>query len=173
MGGYGSGRHGGCGSPKTTVEDCLSLSADALVRFGLLKPDQFLRGSLTWTLASNGEKTSSIGSETDARWGQNPTVRLYYTVTRTGESVDYTVRLATTPLPWGGVRWWFLCPLSKDGCGCGRRVGKLYLPRSGRYFGCRHCYDLIHRSTRTSHALDSLALAFGLSPAELKKAFAR
>jgi hypothetical protein len=30
----------------------------------------------------------------------------------------------------------------------GRRVGKLYLPPSARYFGCRHCYDLTYNSVQ-------------------------
>ena len=51
----------------------------------------------------------------------------------------------------GGVRWWFLCTLTCDGRYCGRRVGKLYLPPGGRYYGCRHCYDLTYKSCQLSH----------------------
>jgi len=29
---------------------------------------------------------------------------------------------------------------------CCRRVAKLYLPLGGRYFGCRHCYNLTYQS---------------------------
>ena len=39
---------------------------------------------------------------------------------------------------------WFVCPL----VGCGRRVGKLYLPPGGRYYGCRHCYRLTYESAQ-------------------------
>jgi hypothetical protein len=35
-----------------------------------------------------------------------------------------------------------VCP----GAGCGRRVAKLYGP--GKYFLCRHCYDLRYESQR-------------------------
>jgi hypothetical protein len=41
-----------------------------------------------------------------------------------------------------GERPWFNCP----GAGCGRRVAVLYGP--GRYFLCRHCYDLAYESQR-------------------------
>jgi len=57
------------------------------------------------------------------------------------------VELTTTDLPWGGVRYWFVCPLQ----GCYRRVGCLYLPPGGKYFGCRHCYDLSYESQSEWH----------------------
>jgi len=51
-------------------------------------------------------------------------------------AAPYRVSLTTTPLPWGGLRWWFTCPLVVEGRSCGRRVGKLYLPPGRGYFGC-------------------------------------
>jgi hypothetical protein len=71
-------------------------------------------------------------------------VRLSYTVTDAGKSVDYHVRLAVTRPHFGGCRWWFLCPLIVNDRPCGRRVAKLYL--RGKYFGCRHCHDLTYTS---------------------------
>jgi hypothetical protein len=59
---------------------------------------------------------------------------------------DYKVQLVTTPCHLGGVRWWFICPLSRNGVPCGRRVGTLYLSPGGKYYGCRHCYDLSYES---------------------------
>jgi hypothetical protein len=85
----------------------------------------------------------------------HPHIRLKYTVTdRSGEKTDYNykVRLTTTPCNFGGVRYWFICPLSRSGVYCGKRAGKLYLPPSRYYFGCQHCYDLSYGSrneTRT------------------------
>ena len=58
------------------------------------------------------------------------------------EDVKETVPLEWTPCNFGGVRPWFICP----GVGCGRRVAVLYGP--GRYFLCRHCYDLRYASQR-------------------------
>ena len=43
----------------------------------------------------------------------------------------------------------FVCPLVVRGSPCERRVGKLYLPPGGRYFGCRLCYDLTYESDQT------------------------
>lgn len=63
---------------------------------------------------------------------------------------DYEVRPTTTPCNYGGVRYWFICPLSKNGVYCGRRVAKLYKAPGGNYFGCRHCYDLSYESRNES-----------------------
>jgi hypothetical protein len=58
------------------------------------------------------------------------------------EDVREPVELAWTACNFGGQRPWFICP----GVGCGRRVAILY--GSGRYFLCRHCYDLVYESQR-------------------------
>ena len=151
MGGYGSGRLNGAW-PKETVEDCLVLAAAKLQRDKLLKAGMYASGTLTWTRVSTGEQTASVGYNVNTVSGQRPTINLYYTTTRRADGqntdADYPVGLTTTPLPWGGLRFWFCCPLTRNGRPCGRRVGKLYLPPDGRYFGCRHCHDLTYRSTR-------------------------
>ena len=59
---------------------------------------------------------------------------------------DYKINLTTTPCHFGGIRYWFVCPFSRNGVYCGRRVGTLYLASGGDYFGCRHCYDLSYES---------------------------
>ncbi len=153
MGGYGSGRLNGAW-PKTTVESCLVLSAAKLQSDKLLRAGMFASGSLTWTRVSTGEQTASVGYHVNTLADQRPVIRLNYTTTRRAEGQktdsDYTIGLTTTPLPWGGWRWWFICLLTVSGRACGRRVGKLYLPPRGRYFGCRHCHDLTYESTRRS-----------------------
>jgi hypothetical protein len=60
----------------------------------------------------------------------------------------YAVEVTSTVPRFGGLRWWFVCPLSVNGNECGRRVGKLYLPDGARYFGCRRCHDLVYRSSQ-------------------------
>jgi len=132
-------------------------------RDGQIEAGLYGGGSLVWRRVSTGEQTASIGYHVNTLTGEPPTIRLYYTHTRRGEDhgedLDYRVGLTTTPLPWGGVRWWFVCPLLVNGRSCGRRVGKLYLPPEGRYFGCRHCYDLTYESTRRPRWLARLSAA--------------
>ena len=82
--------------------------------------------------------------------------RFYYTVTDrdTGEKTDYDykVNLTTTPCHFGGVRYWFICPLTTNGVYCGRRVATLYKGPGGSYFGCRHCYNLSYESRSESRS---------------------
>ncbi len=89
-----------------------------------------------------------------------PAVQLSYSWVRSGrqepEYAAYEVQLTTTPQRFGGVRWWFLCPLLVFGRPCDRRVGKLYLPGDGRYFGCRQCHELTYTSCQESHKYDRL-----------------
>jgi hypothetical protein len=66
----------------------------------------------------------------------------------------YPARLAPSHPRFGGLRWWFICPLTVNGVACGRRVGKLYL--LGRYYGCRHCHGLTYTSCQESHKYDGL-----------------
>jgi hypothetical protein len=58
--------------------------------------------------------------------------------------VRESVHLSWTACNFGGERPWFVCPRAE----CGRRVAVLYGP--GRYFLCRHCYDLVYESQRES-----------------------
>jgi hypothetical protein len=79
-----------------------------------------------------------------------PWVRLSYTFTRTREQIDYTIRLQTSQPSYGGLRWWFTCPLLRLDRACNCRVSKLYLPPGSRYYGCRHCYNLTYQSCQES-----------------------
>jgi hypothetical protein len=177
VGGSGSGRRG-WHDKKTTVEECLTLSASALAREGVIarSPDA---GFLSWTNTTTGERTSSLAyvREIDGNW---VTLHLRYTVTRrAGEThdIDLPIVLLTTPSAVGGSRWWFACPLIVNGLPCGRRVGKLYLPPGTRYFGCRHCYDLTCTSCQESHRYDrligQLASETGVDPRLVKAMFVR
>jgi hypothetical protein len=156
MGGSGSGRWGRSKSnAKPLVEDCRVLDIGFLVREGMVRPDYYRRSGLSWS--RNGEKVGSIGYEVDTR-EDNGTLRLIYNVGREGQekvAQDYTVALETTRIVSGGERWWFRCSARRNGGPkCCRRVGKLYLPPSGRVFACRHCYDLAYSSSRTSRKWD-------------------
>jgi hypothetical protein len=134
---------------KTTVEQAKQLNIFKLKEFGLL--NGYAATTLTWTWHLSGSK-NSIGIIVDVR--DNPYVKVNYTVTdrHTDEKTDYDykISLTTTPCNFGGVRYWFICPISKNGVYCGRRTGTLYLASSGNYFGCRHCYDLSYESRNES-----------------------
>jgi hypothetical protein len=133
---------------KDTVEDCRSVSISFLKKHDYLSENSCRSGRISWKNCY-GEETSSIGVVVSTFEGEKY-VRFYYTVTNrsSGEKTDYDykVQLTTTPCNFGGFRYWFVCPLSKNGIYCGRRVGVLYLSPGGSYFGCRHCYSLSYES---------------------------
>ncbi len=133
---------------KDTVEDCRSLSISFLKKQGYFSEPCCMSGRIFWT-NSYGEETGSVGIVISTLEGENY-VRFHYTVTdrNSGEKTDYDykVQLTTSRCNYGGMRYWFICPLSKNGVYCGRRVGKLYLAPGANYFGCRHCYDLSYES---------------------------
>ena len=61
----------------------------------------------------------------------------------------YEIPITSTQPHFGGTRYWFRCPLMRDGNLCGGRVGSLYLPPEGRIFGCRCCHHLTYKSAQT------------------------
>jgi hypothetical protein len=132
MGGYGSGRKLGA----DCTEDYRSIDIRRWQRDGYLVLGRYL----DWQWTRNGEKVAAISVKVET--GQ---LRLIYSNQRNGgewESLDYPVRLQTTACHYGGVRYWFTCPA----VGCGRRVAVLYM--GGKYFACRHCYQLTYKSQR-------------------------
>ena len=160
MGGRGSGTsfHWWRASKKNTVEDCLSLDANEWMREGVLKPGAARSGSWRWT--SGDGKFFSVHYEADTRDSDGGSVRLWYswTVVPMGQedSADYRVALTSTRPHYGGLRWWFLCPLAVSGRPCRRRVGKLHLPPGAGYFGCRNCHGLTYTSCQTSRQFDGV-----------------
>jgi hypothetical protein len=143
---------------KRTVESCHALDTADLKRLGVLRPEGgATAGELKWM---RGEERRSEVCYTFTPAGAAATLRLSYRTLKTDESIAYPIRLVTTPCHLGGVRWWFVCPLTRGGVACGRRVRVLYL--SGRYFGCRHCHNLTYTSTQQSDARVYAALRDGI-----------
>jgi hypothetical protein len=148
VGGPGSGRWRGH-DKRTTVEDCLVLPIGELLRHRALAPGARSSGIWVWTHTGENEPLASIGFEADAVAPADAWIRLYYTAN--DNPVDYRVRLSTTWLNFGGLRWWFLCPLARANGGPARRVAKLYLPPGQIYFGSREGHGLTYTSCQESH----------------------
>jgi len=145
MGGIGSGRSGG----RCTVESSYRINIDALIRHGVLRPGM----TALATFQFSSDQQDDIKLECVARVGDGPWdswIRLRYELTDywTGEDlkIDDKVSLVTTRPPFGGVRWWFICPRSNQ------RVRMLYLPPGGRHFWSRRTYRLAYGSqSETAH----------------------
>jgi hypothetical protein len=150
MGGLGNGRSGG----RPTTEDGLTLSLSNLLRD---RPGCAWDGSIAWTNSAS-EEASSICYE--AHLGEETgRVRLHYVTTRRGgerHKSDYWIRLETTPQPFGGRRWWFICPRT------GRRATKLHLPDGAFMFASRQAYRLAYACQREPAHYRALRRAFKL-----------
>jgi hypothetical protein len=140
MGGEGSGNWYRF-DKKTTIAECHSVDVRYLHREGLLKPGRWF--SLRWSRADR--ETGSIRGVVEGAERPEQMILLYrYRGGLGGEWEDVQERVSFdwTACNFGGERPWLMCP----GTGCGRRVAILYGP--GKYFLCRHCYDLVYESQR-------------------------
>ena len=105
-------------------------------------------GTVNWSC--NNIPTGSCGIVVDTR---KQTIRFIYAHINTHSGAktdyDYQIRLVPVRCYYGGVRWWFRCPLKTYGVPCRRRVGVLYLV--GAHFGCRECHNLAYQSQQETH----------------------
>ena len=141
MGGYGSGRRAE-GLRRLRVEETLTLPVSlfkekirvgAAGRFGLIKePNDPYPYRYRFT-----------------REGKELAFWIYYD--SEDEQITIPIRMQKTHPNYGGIRWWFTCPLVVNGVTCHRRVGKLHLPPGRLYFGCRTCHRLSHKSSQKAH----------------------
>ena len=134
MGGYGSGRP----SYKQKAEGCRSLDVNYMNRKGCLSAG--FTGNWTWS--RDGEVISQIGFRTE-----ESRVIFDYRISQRGgdwEPITQYVPLTYADCHYGGQRPYFRCPGIVSGQHCGRRVGKLF--SGGRYFLCRHCYNITYAS---------------------------
>ncbi|MBI5557210.1 MAG: hypothetical protein HY885_06185 [Deltaproteobacteria bacterium] len=138
MGGQGSGRWHRWNS-KTTTESQRRLDIRWLKKQGYIRPG--ISGTLSWTC--NGKDSGWISYRID-----HDRMVLVYNYRRNGgewEQVEQTVTITPTPCNYGGERSWFFCPR------CWKRVAVLY--GAGKYFLCRHCYQLTYESQQEGPAV--------------------
>lgn len=126
MRGFGGGRP----AKRPKLDGGLKLDLYRLKRQGWLVPGASTSGSLTWTSKRTGAQIAAIGFAVTAT-AEGGSARLTYTTTlHDGRRVasDYSIALASTSQPFGGRRWWFLCPIT------GTRAAVLYLPAAQTRF---------------------------------------
>jgi hypothetical protein len=128
---------------KNVAENYFKLSIYEMRQQGFFT--KFYSGDIAWL--ADGRR-NSIVAQLEPVSQEGLQLRLLYTQTNanTGQKQEfnYIINLTTTPCYFGELRYWFRCPLIKNGIKCNRRVGVLY--KGGDYFGCRHCYNLSYRS---------------------------
>ncbi len=134
MGGYGSGRPG----YKQKAESCRSLDVNHFHREGCLQPGK--QGNWVWS--RDGEEVGRIGYRAEeGRFVLDYKVRQYG---GDWEPITQPIPIIHVDCQYGGQRPYFRCPGIVNGHHCGRRVGKMF--SGGRYFLCRHCYNIAYSS---------------------------
>lgn len=130
MGGFGSGTYLRWSSKATTGES-KAFDIRALKKWGALKAGY--AGSYSWSRGNEpiGDIRYRVGH---SEITLNYRVRMYE---EDWETVEQYIPLTSTGCNYGGQRPWFICH-------CGKRVAILYA--GGKYFRCRHCYDLAYNS---------------------------
>ncbi len=137
MGGYGSGRP----AERATIGRTWSyaLSTKDLRRLLRWKG----RAELRLTFDVNGDRMA-LRAGCDATAASSLLELRHPARREPRRPLVYQVRLTSTPMRFGGVRWWFVCPLS------GRRVAKLHLPLGGTAFAARQACGLKQDVTQMS-----------------------
>ncbi len=162
MGGWGSGP----GRFLIPVESCLCLSVGKLQRERKICPDSESWGGVSRAYQS-GEPIASVGYEVETRRQAGydfGSMLLRYKWQ--GKPIEIRVPLMSWPMPWGGPRWGFRCPV------CNRACRKIYLPPGDNRFACRICHRLTYRSCRESHKYDAMFRRMGLTEKEALRIFA-
>lgn len=153
MGGYGSGSHLVRLFKKRTTSCCLPISISSLLADGLLVSGKKKEGYLGWEFGER-RRRNALHCIVDATSMTKPILQVRYgfkSKRRKGCDFDYKIKLTTTRLFRGGIRWWFLCPnMDIMDRPCRNRVAKLFMPPSSRYFGCRRCHQLTYESCQNS-----------------------
>jgi hypothetical protein len=127
-----------CGG-RPTVESSITLDLRLLTGAGLVSG--FTQsGHLQWTWPNSRQPMCRVDYQA-ILYEDIGTLHLA-SITRFdpfGKSVrmeGQTIHLVTTTPPYGGRRWWFVCPST------GRRVMKLHLPYGARVFASRQAYRM-------------------------------
>lgn len=136
---------------KIEADDLMKLSTSFLKKHDYFSG--YRSGSITWTRGYEwNESKDSISIAVSTQNEDNMYAELDYKTTYyySGDEkkFKYKVPITTTPCKFGGKRYWFICPIHKNGKRCGRRVGTLY--KGGDYFACRHCYELTYASRKVN-----------------------
>ena len=135
MGGLGSGNWSRWPT-RSVVGNGLTLDLYKLIKDGAFCPGQTTGGSLTWTRGD--DYIGSIGYSSDLTKPSSGSVRLHYN--HEDKPVDYRVSLTTTRPYFGGLRWWFVCPVK------GTRAAKLHLPSGSNIFASQKAFGMAYRS---------------------------
>ena len=135
MGGFGSGRR----SNRPTTDDCLRINLSGLKQLGMLKRHCFSRRERNWS--NDGQAIAKLTIVTDIEC-REPSTCLKITGRAFGRDIDCILWLDCMPTPFGGERWYALCPRT------GRRCTALVLPPGQTHFASVKGWNVPYSSQR-------------------------
>jgi hypothetical protein len=134
-----------------TVEECLPLDVESVRDAGVLGSALGSVCTSSW-ISGSGEGLGSIECSVVRNQPDCLAVHIRRQYARL-ESVlrlvdECMIPIATTRPHLGGRRFWFRCPVVRDGKPCGKLAGRLYLPPEEQVFACRICHNLTYKSAQ-------------------------
>lgn len=135
MGGFGSGRR----SNRPTTDDCLRINLSNLKQLGMLQRHCMTRREQVWS--QYGQSIADLTLVTDVHCLE-PSPCLRITGRAFGKAINCVVYLEEYPLPYGGERWYALCPRT------GRRSTSLVLPPGEVQFASVKGWNVSYGSQR-------------------------
>jgi hypothetical protein len=146
MGGYYSTRWNGH-IRKCPVESCLTFDLKTVPIAEYMSAAESHARDYNWTYTRDKKPAGNMGIVY-----QPEKMRLVFVYTATNdngaERIEEPIRISTTPLNFGGVRYWLHCPH------CGKRTRTLHKPPACSRFRCRACWGLTYSSVQTAHEWD-------------------
>lgn len=142
MGGYGSTRWDNH-LRQCTVNECHSYDLATVNIRDYMQADEQSAYGYNWT--ANGEPSGNMAV---VYLPDKLAIVLVYSIVysdeRPNDDIEQYIELETTPLNFGGVRYWMKCP------SCDKRVRTVHKPTTRKRFKCRTCWNLSYFSSQES-----------------------
>jgi hypothetical protein len=135
MGGFGSGRR----SSRPCTDECLRINLSNLKQLGMLQRHCMTRHEQVWS--QYGQTTARLTLVTDVHCLE-PSPRLTITGYAFGKAINCVVYLEEYALPYGGERWYAVCPRT------GRKCTALVLPPGQLQFASVKGWNVAYGSQR-------------------------
>ncbi len=133
MGGIGSGRR----AATLNTDDCISFTLADLRREGALKRHLWARREREWVELRSRRTVGAVSIVADVDTG-----RISIKGAAFGQPIDQTLEVVAQALPFGGERYYALCPLS------GKRCTVLIIPPGKTFFASVGGWGVAYASTR-------------------------
>lgn len=165
MGGFGSGAQRS--THEGNVDDALALDIRVLRRLGVARPGECVIDTICWSIDAHERPTARLRIDLSAIERCTMTI----TANMPDEDVSQSIEIDAVPSGFGGVRHYFLCPVSRRRCevlyyGDGRFASRQVQRLS---FASQNMTDLSRARCRTAQLRHRLGGGGGPRPRGAKR----